>query len=193
VYTIKTNSDTEARKDVFLSVQRAGFPIPEQYVPCKGDTKTPIPLRHNNWTIYGKLSSSVIVLEYTDTYPAVKALFLSYKEGQVVALHKRNLAFKQTFERAKQIIEKTKHRQFGSDYYYHPDGYEIHQIHDSTLYPIIAQLEAAVWDVQRQCMPMLQKKEVPMEEEEMSLESHTEETPEEVLIGKTDTVVGALV
>lgn len=181
MYTIKTNYSDEARKDVFLSIQRAGFPIPESYVPCKGDKNTPIQLGRYNWKIYGKLTSSVIVLEYTDTYPTVKATFLSYKEGQVVTLHKRNLAFKQTFERAKHIIEKTKHRKFGSDYYYHPDGDEIPQITDTTLYPIIAQLEAAVWEVQRHILTS-QKPELLAEREEVSPESCIEEKPEEVLI-----------
>lgn len=166
VYTIKTNSGEDTRKDVFLSIQRAGFPIPESYVPSKGDKTAPVRLGRSNWTVYGKLTSSVIVLEYTDSYPTVRVVFLSYKEGQVVELHKRSLAFKQTFERAKQIIERTKHRQFGSSYYYHPDGYEISQISDSALYPIIAQLEAAVWDVQRQCMLTHQQQELPLEEAE---------------------------
>ncbi len=180
VYTSQANHSDEARKDVFSSIQRAGFTVPELYVPFKGDKDNPVHLGRSNWTVYGKLHQSVVVLSYKDTYPTIHIVFLSYKGGQVVELNKRNLAFKQLFARASAIVESTKR---GSSYYI--NGYEQARYGDETLYPIIAQLEAAVWDVQRQFAPVpntYQQQELPVAQEESQgaeapLPATEEETP----------------
>jgi hypothetical protein len=184
VYSSKANHSTSAEKDLFASITKAGFTVPEFYVPFKGDKNNPIALGRSNWTVYGKLSDSVIILDYSDTSPTVKATFLSYREGQVIELNKRNLAFKQMFERAKTAIESTKHRKFGSDYYYDADGHEMSRITDTDLYPIIARFESAVWDVQRQFMPAVTQPEL-IEAQQQELSPAEEENHGQEIIGSS--------
>jgi NADPH-dependent 7-cyano-7-deazaguanine reductase QueF len=144
VYTSRSDYSEQAKKDIYSSILRAGFPVPEVYKPFKAEEA--VKLNRSDWTIYGKLTASVIVLDYHEYYgQRLRATFLSYKGSQVVELTKRNSTQKQLFERAHAVVESTKH---GS--YYHLDGYELSQRFDSTLYPLIAQMEAAVYDVQRQ-------------------------------------------
>lgn len=145
VYTIQANHGDEAKKDIYSSVQRAGFPIPDTYIPFKGDKDKPVQLNRHDWSVYGKLAQSVIVLDYHEYYgDRIRATFLSYKEGEVVELNKRNSTHKQLFERARLVVESTK-----KGNYYNLNGYEFSTITDATIYPIIAQMESAVYDVQR--------------------------------------------
>lgn len=158
VFISRANSSTDVQDDVVGALERLGFPVPRRHKPHKWESE--VELKQGDWKYYGKLEQSVIVLRYRESDLTLE--FLSYKDSTSVELTKR-VPYKQLFERARQIVESSR-RPNGK---YYINGYEQSQIYEETLFPIIAQLESAVWDVQRQFMstpPGYQQDTAPEEE-----------------------------
>lgn len=158
VFISRANSSTDVQDDVVGALERLGFPVPRRHKPHKWESE--VELKQGDWKYYGKLEQSVIVLRYRESDLTLE--FLSYKGSTAVELTKR-VPYKQHFERARQIVASSR-RPNGK---YSINSYEQSQISEETLYPIIAQLESAVWDVQRQFMdtpPGYQQDAAPEEE-----------------------------
>src|SRR5207237_4559481 len=128
VYTSIEDSSDEARKDVLETLSFYGF-TPPKTVESRGKM---VDFYSHYATLHGDLrTASVIVLSYQQSSEKVKGLFLLYKGGQAVELHKRG-DHKTLYAKDEELVEATKdanneYNIGGTSHYgrYESDNYEV--------------------------------------------------------------------
>src|SRR2546423_8621130 len=152
VSTSIEDSSDEARQDLLETLSFYGF-SPPKTVESRGKM---VDFYSHYATLHGDLrSASVIVLSYQHAQEKVKALFLLYKGGQAIELHKRG-DHKSLYTKAGELVEATK----DANNEYHIGGTSHYGRYESDTYEVISQLESAVYDVTRK----LQNGNKPREE-----------------------------
>ena len=140
IYTSTEDYSEEAKEDLVATLTYYGFTAPET-VASRGKA---VSFSSYYARLHGDLhTASVIVLSYNHYSEKIKALFLLYKHGQPVELHKRGDQ-KALFTRAEELVEASKDAH--GDYHIgtpHAGRYE------SDVYEVISQLESAIYDVTR--------------------------------------------
>ncbi|GHO98364.1 hypothetical protein KSF_084120 [Reticulibacter mediterranei] len=161
VFTSRENYDGDISKDITYSLKQNGFTAPEQHKPLRADQE--VRLHASHFTIYGDLNhSSVVVADYNDSWEKLHITFLLYKYAGYKELTKRGEG-KILYEKAEAILQRTKR---GS--YYYIDGRQQSRIWDSDIYPLIAKMESAVYDLSLEFGPPLaiQEKVAPLPSEQ---------------------------
>src|SRR2546421_6003925 len=164
VYTSIEDSSDEARMDMLETLSFYGF-TPPKTVESRGKM---VDFYSHYATLHGDLrSASVIVLSYQQSSEKVKGLFLLYKGGQAVELHKRG-DHKTLYTKAEELVEATK----DASNEYHIGGTSHYGRYESATYEVISQLESALYDVTRK----LQNRNKPMEETRSGEQSQRQES-----------------
>ncbi len=178
-FTSRQNVNDKPTQDVAYSIEQAGFTVPTKYIQFKSNEA--FDLERDGWTVYGKLSQSVVVLHYFGQFlkGRIEADFLAYKHGNTIEFNKRTTEHKNMLEKARVLAERTKKN--GS---YWLNGKQLSYLDESDYFFVVAQLESAVYDAQLAFLASLE----PMGEQQELFSPEAEQTPEqeELLLSQPD-------
>lgn len=166
IYTSTAGLTEKPSEDVALALREAGFTLPTTFTPFKATHEEA--LSDHYWKYYGKITNSVLVLEYHDKYTrgGVYAVFLAYKQGETVEFSKRTTLYKNLMDKATKAAERTKRHGV-----YNITGQRnVVRLTDEVLYAVVSMLESAIYDAQAMLF-------APPEQEEE--ETPGQEVPEE--------------
>ncbi len=157
IFTSTEDSSDDASKDLDESLNYHGF-VPPKTVTFRDRT-----VEYNDYyaTLFGNVNTaSVIVMSFDKRgSETVKGQFLLYNDGTHKELAKRG-EHKQLFTRSQALLEATKDTE-GT--YHLPNGSTTTLLTDEDCYPLISQLESAMFDVIRKIAnATVPKEEVPV-------------------------------